>query len=206
MPDETWLRVDNALNRGLRGFPGGSSLAQLLAAERAVRNHLDVELLSVGQILLWSDTHHERTGLWPNAKSGAVADAPGETWAALDIALGRGTRGLPGGSSVAKLLAEQRGIRNKQGLPKLSEAQILVWADEHHQRTGEWPRRSCGELTDATGETWSRINSALISGLRGLIGGSSLAQLLTVHRGVRNSANVPDLTLGTDTSAGRCAP
>jgi hypothetical protein len=34
-----------------------------------------------------------------------VADAPLETWARLNFALGNGKRGLSGGSSLAKLLA-----------------------------------------------------------------------------------------------------
>ncbi len=34
---------------------------------------------------------------------------PGETWAALD----QGAHGLPGGSSLARLLEEHRGVRNK---------------------------------------------------------------------------------------------
>jgi hypothetical protein len=35
-----------------------------------------------------------------------VADAPGETWAAINTALVRGHRGLPGGSSLSWLLSE----------------------------------------------------------------------------------------------------
>jgi hypothetical protein len=31
MPDEKWRNIDNALRYGLRGLPGGSSLAKLLA-------------------------------------------------------------------------------------------------------------------------------------------------------------------------------
>jgi hypothetical protein len=35
---ETWRRVDNGLRYGLRGLPGGSSLARLLDEKRGVRN------------------------------------------------------------------------------------------------------------------------------------------------------------------------
>src|SRR5205085_8761743 len=34
----TWRRVNNALRFGLRGLPGGSSLAQMLAEQRCVQN------------------------------------------------------------------------------------------------------------------------------------------------------------------------
>lgn len=34
---ERWKRVDNALERGVRGLPGGSSLAKFLAARRGIK-------------------------------------------------------------------------------------------------------------------------------------------------------------------------
>jgi hypothetical protein len=42
---------------------------------------------------------------WPATESGPVADSPGETWCGIDNALEKGRRGLPGGDSVAALLA-----------------------------------------------------------------------------------------------------
>jgi len=48
--------------------------------------------------------YRDRHGRWPTLWRGAIEDAPGETWAAADAALKRGGRGLPGGSSLAKLL------------------------------------------------------------------------------------------------------
>jgi hypothetical protein len=48
------------------------------------------------------------------------------------MALRLGLRGLPGGSSLARLLDEQRRVRNVKNLPPLTEEQILAWADEHH--------------------------------------------------------------------------
>jgi hypothetical protein len=63
------------------------------------------EPLTEAQILTWADAHHARTGKWPNLRSGRVADAPDETWSAIDAALRRGHRGLPEGSSLSWLLA-----------------------------------------------------------------------------------------------------
>jgi hypothetical protein len=62
--------------------------------------------LTVEQILAWADAHYPRTGTWPQAGSGPVADAPGENWSAIDYALRRGYRGLPGDSSLSWLLAQ----------------------------------------------------------------------------------------------------
>jgi hypothetical protein len=70
--------------------------------------------LTVEQVLAWAEAHHARTGGWPAARSGAVHAAAGETWRALNKALSAGTRGLPGGSSLSRLLAEHRGRRPRR--------------------------------------------------------------------------------------------
>jgi hypothetical protein len=110
-PFETWARVDAALRAGTRGLDGGSSLAQLLAQKRGARNIQDLSPLTEAQILAWSDAHHERTGAWPTAKSGRIAGRT-EHWQNINNALQQGRRGLPGGSSLARLLAAERGVRN----------------------------------------------------------------------------------------------
>jgi hypothetical protein len=193
-PGEKWGNLDGALSRGRRGLPGGSTLAQLLAEKRGVRNLQTLPDLTPDQILKWADAHHVRTGQWPNIKSGEVPEAPGQKWAAVSGSLHAGNRGLPGGSSLAKLLAEKRGVRNLKGLPDLTIEKILKWADAHHKRTGQWPNAKSGEVISEPGEKWQNINAALFKGLRGLPGGSSLPQLLAEKRGVRTSQSLPDLT------------
>ena len=42
-------------------------------------------------------------GTYPSHRSGAIEDAPGETWGTVEGALVKGCRGLPGGSSLAML-------------------------------------------------------------------------------------------------------
>ena len=64
--------------------------------------------LTVAQILAWADSHRAAHGRWPRTHSGEVGSAPRETWLAVDDALRVGCRGLPGGSSLARLLAESR--------------------------------------------------------------------------------------------------
>src|SRR5262245_48395905 len=66
--------------------------------------------LSEEQILAWADAYHEATGEWPVEESGAVAEAPGESWREIKQTLARGGRGLPGGWTLAELLAERRNV------------------------------------------------------------------------------------------------
>ena len=136
-------------------------------------------------LLRWTDQHHKRTGAWPHRDSGPVHGAPGETWLIVDLALHKGIRGLQK-STLPQLLAEHRGVRNVMALPRLTEKQILAWAEAHKERTGKWPTMQTGPVQSALGETWLRISHALCNGWRGLPGGSSLAQLLAKERNARN--------------------
>jgi hypothetical protein len=174
---ENWGSIDGALRHGRRGLPGGSSLAQLLAERLGARNIHSVQSVTEELILQWADAHHQRTGSWPTAKSGPIPRTK-ENWSAVEIALRVGVRGLPGGSSIARLLADKRGARNRKALPRLTEELILGWADAYHGRTGEWPIASSGPVADAPGETWMAVDMALNKGRRSLPGGSSLALLL----------------------------
>jgi hypothetical protein len=192
---EDWRKVDSALRIGLRGLPGGSSLARLLAERRGVRNQKDLPPLTLANILSWADAHRKRTGSWPIETSGPIVDAPGETWRAVDQALRVGVRGQQGGTSLAQVLDQHRGVRNIQTLPRLSYALILKWAEAHHRRTGEWPRRDSGSIPGSAGENWKAVHAALVLGRRGLPGGSSLVRLLAKHHGVRNPKQLPSLTV-----------
>jgi hypothetical protein len=136
-------------------------------------------LLSVAQILAWADTHRARTGDWPAVSSGAVIGAAGETWVYLEHALVTGYRGLPGGDSLARLLARHRGRRSQADLPLLTEAGIVRWARQHRWRTGRWPRRDSGR----------------IDGSHGLPGGDSLSRMLARTCGKRHHLDLPLLTV-----------
>jgi hypothetical protein len=192
-PGERWVNIDAALRQGLRGLAAGSSLAGLLQQFRGVRNRKALPPFFRDQILGWADAHHARTGEWPRGESGRIREAPEETWMAVDMALRNGIRGLPGGSSLPRLLHRYRGLRNKHALPWFSEAHVLEWADAYHARTGRWPSTESGPVAEAPGETWHAIQHALKRGTRGLPGGTSLAQFLEQHRGAPNHLNRPDL-------------
>jgi hypothetical protein len=96
--------------------------------------------LTEAAILAWADAHRRRTGEWPTKEGGPVADGPlGTSWRQADNPLRFGLRGLPGGSSLARLLAAERGVRNAANLPPLAEALILGWADADRSQAAEWP-------------------------------------------------------------------
>ncbi|HUG69820.1 MAG TPA: DEAD/DEAH box helicase family protein [Pirellulaceae bacterium] len=193
-PDEKWVNLDTALRQGFRTLPGGSSLPELLETHRAVRNFQNQPDLAISQILKWADAYHERTGKWPSIKSGQVAAAPMETWSRIDTALRTGYRGLPSGSSLRQLLADQRGVRNHLALAPLTVEQVFTWADGHCKRVGDWPHVNSGPIADAPGESWSGVNRALRLGRRGFPGGSSLAKLLEQYRDTRNTQIQTDVT------------
>ena len=164
--------------RGTRGLPGGESLAKLLARHRDVRNKSDLLPLNVAQLRQWAEAHRKRTGAWPKVKSGAITDAPGETWSGVNAALSVGMRGLPGGDSLAKLLARECGKRNIADVPALTMAKIRMWVRQHHAATGLWPKYTSGPVAAVPGETWGAVDNALHKGRRGLPGGSSVAQVV----------------------------
>jgi hypothetical protein len=70
---------------------------------------------------------------------------------------------------------------------------ILIWADAYHARHGTWPKYNSGPIPESPNDSWQKVHAALRNGLRGLSPGSSLAQLLAEHRGVRYQRNLPRL-------------
>ncbi len=185
VPGETWQAVQSALVVGRRGLRGGSSLAQLLARHRGVRNPQDAPRLTTKLVLRWADAYHARTGRWPLQSSGQVAEAPDETWSAIGAAFVAGSRGLGGYGSLPRFLAKRRGVRNRKALPKLRVKSILNWIAASHRRTGKWPNHTMGSIPESPRETWGGVHSALYRGNRGLPGGSSLYRLSRRLRGER---------------------
>jgi hypothetical protein len=193
-PQETWSAINHALTKGRRGLPGGSSLAKLLHAERGVPNHMDLPPFTRKQILAWATTYYRRTRKRPTKGSGSLPGTSTDTWSTVDTALRDGLRGLPGSSSLARLLAEHSMKRNVQDLPPLTKKQIVGWGQAHQQRTQRWPNVNSEVVVEASEEKCNLIDNALRNGHRGLPGGSSLAQLLQKKCGVRNPAALPNLS------------
>jgi hypothetical protein len=191
---ETWLAIDDALRRGVRGLQGKSSLALLLEQKRGRTHHLHRPRLTVNTILAWADAHHQRTGRWPHSASGPVAGAPDEDWGNINAALFAGRRGLPDGTSLRTVLVEHRAKVDRFSGPRLTIDMILEWADSHHARSGSWPDHLSGPIPEAPGQSWNAIYHALQRGKRGLKGRSTIVSLLARHRGVRHRLHPPPLT------------
>ncbi len=195
-PGQTWRAIDKAMKRSDAEVRGFSSLAQLLTKRRGKRNTRHLPRLTIKQILEWADRHRRRTGKWPVHESGPVPAAPGERWGNIDGALRVGNRGLRGGSSLAMLLVRYRRVHHHLvKRPRLTIKQITEWADRHHRRTGSWPAKDSGPIYGSGGETWIRIDGALLCGRRGLSGGTTLVHLLAKHRGRPYRRKGPDLTI-----------
>ena len=143
--------------------------------------------LTAKRILKWADDHYQRTGRWPISRDGPVFAADdGTTWEGVNTAMVKGNRGLPGGDSLARLLRRRRKIADaRMTWPDLSREKILAWVDDHHDRTGTWPRRGSGPVGCAPGITWATVHRYLRKGNSTLPGGSSLTELLSKDRGVR---------------------
>ncbi len=191
----TWGTIHANLKRGDVKALGRTTLPRLLRKERGVWDSSGRPRLTTKLILQWADAQFRRTGRWPNVDTGRVHEATNEVWRHLDVRLRDGGRGLPGGTSLAWLLAKNRGVPHYQHPPRLTLKQILQWADAHYERTGSWPNRKSGTVLDAPYDIkWGTVNARLEHGGRGLAAGSSLPMLLSKRRGVRHPLMLPRLT------------
>jgi hypothetical protein len=184
-PGETWKAIDHALRLGMRSLRGDSSLARLLSARRGVRNIQALPPLTRNKILAWAGAYFRRHQTWPTSKSGPIDKQPGETWSGVNAALRSGRRGFPGGSSLARLLAKYRGVRNPKQPPPLTERKILRWSRTYRQQYGYWPNRHSGLIPGSGGDTWAMVDRALQKGQRTLPGKSSLYRLVNGRGNVR---------------------
>ena len=89
-------------------FPAGWADGPRRFAPGRPRDRLPPEAVLLG----WAGRHFRHEGVWPTARSGAVAAAPGWTWQRVDTLLRRNLAGRPGGDSLARLL-ERHGRRRR---------------------------------------------------------------------------------------------
>jgi len=197
-PSETWSAINSALGKGFRGLPRGTSLSKLLRAHRGAIGHASERVadFAIKDILAWADAHHRKAGKWPNQHSGRHFEPPYFSWATIYNALRDGACGVRRGYTLSHLLRDHRGVSFRENLPyRLTEKEILAWADESHRRKGHWPITRSGPVSGRPGLTWFHIDSSFRYGLHGLPKSGSLLQLLERHRGVRNRKRPPPLTL-----------
>jgi hypothetical protein len=118
-PAISWSTIDRYLAKGNRSLPGGSSVTELLAQARDVRDGKTA--LTETKILRWAEHHYRETGRWPVTVSGKVRHRTREDWAAIDTA----RRGLKRKISLSRLLGERHGARYRATLGAITIEQIL---------------------------------------------------------------------------------
>ena len=195
-PALTWRLVNSALRHGLRGLPGRSSLTQELQRHgRFARPPLTVEM-----ILGWADAFYRRHGIWPRIRSGQHSpNRPGTQWRGINSFLHRGSRGLPGGSSLGGLALKQHPGKfiaaAKTASPKTRSS--VGRKKPFSNAPGKWPQAASGLVPESGGTKWNDVNKALIFGFRGLPGGSCLKKLLGARKvmGPEPQERRPRLTL-----------
>ena len=156
-----------------------------------MRNRKALPPLTEDIIVRWARAHRRLTDRWPTEDAGPIVGTRGEVWLNVAAALAMGTRGLPGGDTLARLLERCLGVPNPANRPRMTEQQILGWADTFHTKTDRWPHADVVPTEAAPGETWCAIDDALRVGLRGLAGGSSIVRLLVEKRGARSKGYAP---------------
>jgi hypothetical protein len=176
--DITWSAINDALKRGAITDTPERSLAQFL--ERVVdrRNQANLANLTETTILNWCDEYFSAHGKYPGQGSEALESMDSETFNNINAALTSGHRGLPGGSSLAKLLRKNRNYQDNYSRPKLTLPKIIDMMVDHYQTFAKWPVSTDKEVVGHASEKWSAINAALHIGSRGLrTSGNSLAKL-----------------------------
>ncbi len=196
-PTDTWSIINDSLQHGHRGCPGGSSLRKLLISEHRIQRAGNTrrENWTETGILELADRFYAEQGRWPNPNDGPLEEGSKATWVAVDIALRKGNRGLPGGSSLIRLLSNNRGVPNCADLPDFTYDTILKWADSHHARTGSWPKSNSGPILECPGETWAVMDQRMRKGQRGFDRKLPLAHFLHAERGARIYHKVQPLNI-----------
>lgn len=135
-PLENWSSIDQALQKGYRGLPGQMTLKMLLAEQRGRKTRIKCPDITMAQVIAWMKLHHRETGTWPVRHSGPVRGGlPHDTWLKLDAALWKGSRSLPGGTSLRRLRHEGLGVERNAML-----ARPQRWAQYRADKAAEAAR------------------------------------------------------------------
>ncbi len=121
-PRANWRAIDAALRNGARGLPGGSSLSHFLNEHRGLFGGRDgrpyrisdERRIDMKKVMRWARAYRRKTGIWPHLGSGEIPGSGGYRWGLLDMALRFGRRGLPGGTSLARLFGPKKKIKPKR--------------------------------------------------------------------------------------------
>ncbi len=181
LPGWTWLHIDKGLREGYYGLTRGSSIARLAVLHFGYRHVGNLPPLTIDLIIQKLHEFYRKHGRYPTQADGAVEGMEHETWKQWDVALRNGLRGLPKGSSLAKLRKSHFGDRNRSDLSPLTEEFIVECMKVYEKRHMRLPSMDSGAVEGMPGEIWKNWDFALRNGYRGLPGGSSLAKLKNKH-------------------------
>lgn len=193
---DSWAGYNICLAKGYRGLPKSGSLATLLNERCGYVYQFHKPDLTYEYVLEMAEKHKERTGKWPGQKTGPIVDGhEGDTWAQYERLLCDGGRGLPGGSSLAKLINTKHNHVHDKNKAPVTEDFIVERAKEFFAKNDRYPRIKEGPVEGGhPGDTWNGYDRALYEGLRGLPGGTSLFELLSTRLGAKNHLNKPRLS------------
>ena len=184
---QTWGGLNSALQTGVRGRSGNSTLIEwLIGNGYNTRNIGKLPPLDDAQIRKWVDAFiAANDGKLPTQRSGVIPNSGGQTWCGLNTTLTRGARGLPGNSTLADWLVVngyKESYRHKSNLPPLDNAQIREWVETYRSTNGgKLPTCKSGVIPNSGGQTWGALNTTLTRGFRGLPGGSSLSKWIKAN-------------------------
>lgn len=190
---KNWATVDHDIENGKIALQSDArSLSELLTPYKLIENltlddilfdepMLNQNTLHIEDILKAAQQYFDATCRWPNCNDFEIIRTgvlEGETWGRIDKALRDGLRGLPGGSSLSKLLIEN-GIGNA-----MNANDVLEGAKLHHKTYGSWPSSSDTtpiKIGKLKGKNWKAIDTAFHRGYFELPTGTTLSQFLRSH-------------------------
>ena len=163
----TWCSVNSALQVGVRGLAGGSSLKKL----RLKFNGLDKPQLTEDNIFEWMKEYFEENQKWPLADSKETIH--GRSWRYINKCLKEGKQGLTGGSSFIKLILKHGRDPNLysgaghgivRAISDEKKNEIFDEMSQYLAKNGRWPNAK-------TSSEWHRLDAVLSKR------GSSLSKL-----------------------------
>lgn len=181
--DGTWASLEHALRKGLRGLPGGSSLAM---QRDGVTPRARLTSKAIADAVIAHRREHAR---WPGPSTRGRIPSLGYGWAAVDRSLKKGrVDGVLAGQSLADL------VRQCQGRARPLRLTIAIVQDairEYHAKNGAWPRTTTLGDVPIIGGTWQYLNKLLGRGLRGLPTAEPPGRPLSLARVVAQLRGVP---------------
>ena len=198
---DSWPTISFALNQGLRGLPGGSSLAKLLQAHNLKANPHERDYPSKDEIVDAAEIYQALAidNKLPTKESGSFLNPKylDLSWGAINSAITRGAIEDVQAKTLADLWVLEFDYRNVNDLGKLTECQILQWCDIYQSQHPDelLPSNQSESIPEMGTETFMGIDTAIRENRRGLQGLVSLDNLLFKKRGKRSNRNLPLITL-----------